>query len=503
MSFSRIFFYSCLFFLVGILLASFLNPLDSDWAIFLLFFIFVSGLILLIVFYRKPAAVIGFFLLPLVFGIFWEEKYEAEIFPICDIDECDIHYFNNLGRISFFGTVSEEPKEGIKNNKIVLETEKVSINEIDKKVEGKVLIILPLGIKANYGDKLEVEGMLKSPEKFSEDFDWSEYLRKERIYSTVYKPEIKLIPSGAGNVFIAKILSLKEKLKETAQFVPPPEGALFSAIVLGDQSRFSQKVNDDFSRSGLVHINSISGMHIIILFEIFFSLFLRFGFYRQGATVLTLIFLLFYIVMIGASPPAVRAGIMGGFLYLGFVFGRLNQSFRAIVFAATGMVFTNPLILTRDIGFQLSFLASLGIIYFLPIFKKWAKAENSKLKELILLTFAAQIFCLPILIFNFGQVSLLAPISNLLVVPLLPFLLSIGLLYLLFGTIVPFLAVSLSFVLWIFFGYVIKVTEVISSIPFSAIKLNLSWFVILVFYLILVWFIFRFYRAEICQEKVD
>lgn len=514
MSFSRLFFYSCLAFLIGVFVSSFLDFLSSDRGLFSFFFVLILALAVAVVFYKKETAVIGIFLLVFLFGIFWEEKFEGEVFPKCKISNgsevCDIHYFNNKDEVVFEGLILEEPGKGTRNSKIILESQKIeeidsnNSNNSNKIVRGKVLITLPLGAEFNYGDKLKVKGKLKTPESFAEDFNWSEYLRKDRIYSTIYNPEIEQISSDNGNKVFLEIFSLKEKLKRTADFLSPPSGALMSAIVLGDRSRFSKEVNDAFSRSGLVHINAISGMNIMILFEIFISFLIWLGFYRRSATIITLLFLIFYILLIGAPSSAVRAGIMGGFLYFGWALGRLNQSSRAIVFAASGMVIFNPLILARDVGFQLSFLASLGIIYLLPVFKRWAKADDSKFKELILLTFAAQIFCLPLLIFNFGQISILSPVSNLLVVPLLPVLTIIGFLYLILGTVFPLFAVPLSFVLWPLFFYVAKVAEIISSIPFSAIKFNIHWSLVLILYLIIIYSILKFSNRhkEICKEKV-
>lgn len=497
MSFSKIFFYSCIFFLGGVFAGSFLSL--SFPRSFLSVFIF--SLILLIIFYCyaeksdfknyiKGAAAFAICLLFFLFGSFWEEKFEAEIMP----GPNDIHYFNDKGEIVLNSIILQEIKKKAKSNQIIAEAEEIidsgdTLHSI--KVKGKILITLPRFAGFNYGDRIQIKGELKTPKNFTSDFNYKEYLRKEKIYSTMYDPEINLISSGNGNMFFAKIFSLKEKLKKTAKVLFPPEGAILSAITLGDKSRLSQSFKDKLARSGLSHITAISGMHIMVLFGIFIFILLWLGFWRWQATTLTVLILAFYILMIGAPPSAIRAGIMGGLLYFGWTLGRLNQSSRTIVFAATGMVFLNPLILTRDIGFQLSFLASLGIIYLFPIFEKWLRAEDSKAKQLIALTFAAQIFCFPILVFNFGQFSILAPISNLLAVPLLPFLLGGGFLYLILGTIFPFSALSLSFILQVPFAYLAGIVEFISSFSFSAVALNIHWIFILFFYAFLGWFIFR------------
>lgn len=485
MSFSRIFFYFCLSFLGGVFIASFCNPFSSVISFFALFFLLMVGFAISIIFYKKNIAVFGLCIFVLFFGIFWEEKFEAEIIPSPE----DIHFYNDKGKITFEGLILEEPKEKMKNTQIVAESERVIDDDDAKLVQGKVLITLPRGADFQYGDKIEISGKLQTPEKFVEDFDWPEYLRKDRIYSTMYNPEIKKMSSNNGNPLITNLLFLKAKLKNTAEVLLPPEGALLSSMTLNDESRTTENLKNKLSSAGLSHITAISGMHIVILFEIFIFLFLALGLWRWQATIFSILFLTFYILLIGAPVSAVRAVIMGGLLYVGMAFGRQVQSSRTIVFAATGMVIVNPLILTRDVGFQLSFLASLGLIYLLPILKaKWG-AEDSGLKNLICATLAAQIFCLPILIYNFGQIPILSPLANILVVPILSYLLVISFLFLILGAIFPVLALPLSFIVWFPYAFIVKILDLFSSIPFSTINFKAPILVVFLCYLLLFYFV--------------
>ena len=488
MTFSRLFFWFCAFFLAGVFIASFVNL-----CFYFYFTIFILGLILFFVFYKREASAFGICILVFLFGVFWEDKFEAKIFPedcvINSLESCDVHYFNGKSEVIFEGLILEEPKEKESSVQVIVSRQKILDSE--KSIRGKILLTLPPSSLLEYGDKIQAKGEIKAPKNFTKEFDYKEYLRKDEIYSVMYEPEIKLLSRKNGNQFFEKIFSFKEKLKDTAKIVPPPQGAILSAITLGDKTRFSQNFKDKLARAGLSHITAISGMHIMILFAIFLYFFIWLGFWRSQATILTLIILILYIFMIGAPPSAIRAGIMGGLLYLGLASGRLNQSSRAITFAATGMVVVNPLILTRDVGFQLSFLASLGIIYLMPFFKDLLKTKGSRFKELISLTFSAQIFCLPILIYNFGQFSILAPISNLLVVPLLPVFLGVGFLYLIFGAIFLKGALVLSFVAEIPFLYVSKVVDFISAIPFSAVEFNIHPVSIFIFYICLFILIYK------------
>jgi len=493
MSFSKSFFYLCLSFLGGILLASF-----SKIGVIFYLFTLILFLTIFAIFYKKEIVLFGFCCLIFCFGAFWEERFEKEIFPDqCTfspqdkaiLEICDIHFFNEKAEIIFEGTILEEVEKKSDNIQIVINSAQVTKENYKIPSKGKVLAILPIGSSFQYGDKLLVTGKLHWPSNFISGFNWREYLRKERIYSIVYYPKIKLISSVNGNLLLFQTFSFKRKLIQTAKTLPLPEGAILEGITLGEESSFSQSFKEKLSLSGLSHITAVSGMNITILFGIFFFGLIFLDLWRKEATVLTLLILIFYILLVGAPPSAIRAGIMGIFLYLGYAFGRLIKTSRLIVLTAALMTVQNPLILTRDVGFQLSFLAFLGLVYLTPLLEKVMRAENSLVKKSISQTLAAQIFCFPLLIFNFGKLSLVAPLSNILVLPLIPFLTIGGFLFLILGTLIPPLA-NLSFILYPPLKWISTVTEITSSLPFSAISLKLSWFFLLLAYFLILVFVF-------------
>lgn len=448
MSFSRRFFYYSLAFIAGVIIASY-----SDVNIFFYFGFLILGILIFCVFYqKKEVAILGLCFLFLVFGMFWEEKFEAKSIPS---GPKNIHYFNNKGEITFKGTVYGEPERKTDKQKLKLKVNSVFIDNKEISSEGNVLLSMPIYPEYFYGDEILVKGKLLTPKEFP-DFNYKNYLEKDFIYSVVYSPEIKVLSKNNGNRFFAKILKFKDEFIEVAQAVPPPEGALLEGMTLGETRRFSTDFQDELSKSGLSHIVAISGMNIIILFEIFLTIFLFFGLWRKQATFLIIIILGFYILFIGLPASAVRAYIMGIFLYLAKAIGRQSTSSRSIVFAGTAMIFQNPLIVARDVGFQLSFLASLGLIYVFPILKEKfsKKTQDSKIKDLILTTLAAQSLCFPLIVFNFGNIPVLSPISNILVVPFSPYLLAIGFIYLLLGFLLPILILPLSFIVEISFSWI-------------------------------------------------
>ena len=279
-----------------------------------------------------------------------------------------------------------------------------------------------------------------------EDFNYKNYLAKDGIYSVVYYPEVEVLETKKGNFIYQTIFKFKNKIKQSIeQIMPFPEISILEAITLGNKQMLSDELKETLNITGTRHIVAISGMHIVILSEILLFLLIGLGLWRQQAVYFALGILILFIIMVGAPTSAIRAGVMGGILLIAQSIGRLSDSGRIVVFAAAMMLIFNPLLLRYDVGFQLSFLAVLGIIYLKPIFDNWIERINKKEQlngfiQIITMTLAAQVATLPILVYNFGRISFISPIANVLIVPALPYVMGLGLFFNLSATIWPFLA---------------------------------------------------------------
>jgi len=155
--------------------------------------------------------------------------------------------------------------------------------------------------------------------------------------------------------------------------------------------------------------------------------------------------------------------------------------------------------LAKDIGFQLSFLAVLGIISFTPFLSHvFTKVPNSwHLREILFMTVAAQIFTLPILIYNFGQVSLVSVFTNILIVPILPFLIAFGFIFLVIGTIFPFLSFLSSLPVSILLHYMTMIIGLFSELPFAALVIqNLNPLWLLPLYSLLGFVLWKFRKQQ-------
>jgi len=219
------------------------------------------------------------------------------------------------------------------------------------------------------------------------------------------------------------------------------------------------------------------------------SLLLALGFWRGQAFYFSIIIIFLFIAMTGFQASSVRAGIMGGLFLLGQKVGRKSVSSRGIVMAAGIMLVINPLLLLNDVGFQLSFLAAIGIIYLSSIFRRWLKFIPKKLirlKEIIAMTFAAQIFTLPILVYNFGRISLVAPLTNVLILPFIYWIMIFGFIFGLAGMFWQSLGMFLSLPCWFLLTYLTKIVDFFSRGEWAAKTFeNVHWLWLIISYLIL------------------
>ena len=462
---SLIFLYFCLSFIGGIFIDSFIAIGQLLWLVFLIFVIS-----LITVFWRyKKLAVLSFCLLFLVLGIWRHHQVLANIPQIQEQS------------INFVGTVSAEPDVRENHTKLTL---------------GEILVTTSKYPEYQHGDKLKVSGKLVIPQEF-EDFNYKDYLIKNGIYSVMYYPQIELLGENEGglvSIIYGWILTVKDKLRVSIyQNLSPPQSSILGAMVLGDKSRLSDDLKEKLNITGLRHITAISGMHITILSVVLMQFLLGLGLWRRQAFYITLAFLILFIIMVGLPASAVRAGIMGGAFLLAKNLGRPSSASRLVVFAAAAMLAVNPLLLKLDVGFQLSFLAVLGIIYLSPILEKFFRKvpDIIQLRSILAMTLSAQVFTLPILIYNFGYVSLIAPLVNILIIPLLPFIMILGFLAGIAGMIFQPLGWIMSWPAWALLTYLTKVVDWFSQIPLAFITLEISWVWLIAAYLILGCFTWR------------
>ncbi|OGZ63153.1 MAG: hypothetical protein A3C58_01780 [Candidatus Staskawiczbacteria bacterium RIFCSPHIGHO2_02_FULL_34_10] len=519
---SKALFCLCIFFIIGIFISSIIRiPQIYIWGI-----LFLGVLIMIILFVipdnRRPSImgkhqnnifIFYFCILFLILGIMRVQISEFNIL------NDKLSQLNDAPeKVTLTGQIIAEPDIRDTLSKIKIRTESLKIEDAYHKSDGRqiygmrpgsiILVTLQRYPEYQYLDTVKITGKLKTPAVF-EDFDYKSYLMKDGIYSVMDFPKIELISQkhdyNAGSFLYEKILFLKDKLIDSINMnFSPPNSDILKGVVFGNDKSMSKDLKDKFSKTGLSHITAVSGSNIVIVISIITAFLLALRLWRQQASILAIFFIWIYIVLIGFPVSGVRAAIMGSLVLLAGVLGRQNTSSRILFLTASIMLLQNPLLLFYDISFQLSFLASMGIIYLKPLidiflgFNKKTE-ESSELKkkfkllfDIISVTLAAQIFTLPIIVYNFGTLSLISPITNILVLPIIPLLTILGFLVSIFGVFSNILGFIFSLPCIALLTYVIKVLEVFSQ-PWAVKTFkNISWIWLVIYYFvlaILIWYL--------------
>jgi competence protein ComEC len=344
-------------------------------------------------------------------------------------------------------------------------------------VHGKLLANVAASGGWRYGDRVRLEGYLVTPFE-TEDFSYQDVLARQEIYSTMNVIEINRIGSGAGDPIRAAIYSLRERSKHLIyRLWPDPEASLLAGILLGDEAGISEAVLQAFKDTGTSHVIAISGFNITILAGLFSTLFGRvLGRKRRFlAAALSGIMIALYTVLVGAQAAVVRAALMGGLALFARQLGSRQDGLNSLGLVAALMALANPNVLW-EAGFQLSFMATLGLVlYAEPFSRAFVRAASRRLPEetalrlagpvgeYILFTLAAQLMTLPVMAYSFQRLSLSALLANPLILPAQPAVMILGGLALLAGLILQPVGQLLAYAAWPFVAYTIRVVDLLAG----------------------------------------
>lgn len=272
-----------------------------------------------------------------------------------------------------------------------------------------------------------------------------------------------------------------------------PKSEILHAMLLGDTGKIPWETKIALNRSGLRHITAISGMHIATIYILLSLFFVGIGFWRQHALGLATVIMILYILLIGAPPSAVRALIMGIFVVIAEILGRPGNSTRFLMFAAGIMTLLDPQIVWT-IGFQLSFSAVFGIIHISPIIKEKLSRFPDKfgVQTLIAVSLSAQLSVFPLLLYYFGETSVVGVLTNIIIVPLLPLLLISSSIAVFAGILNPLLGFIFSLPANILLTILVFFIDISSAQSFATVTSpEFPIFLIISYYLILLLIVFH------------
>jgi competence protein ComEC len=476
MSKSRIFFIVLVVFIAGVFMRSFF---DIDKKYFFLLLIF--SLIVLFVFYKNRFAVLSAFLVcSFVFGLWLTDS--------------------EIGKTNKLIHVGRTFQENVVVQKVSHST--FGQNVIVKLADREILVLLQTSQypEYNYGDLLEINCTAKSIENKDNNFDYRMYMAKEGVLYQCDKSKVKKIGENSGSWIYAKIISTRASFEEKInKVIPMPEGALASGLLFGGNSGLSKEIQNDFSRTGMTHIVAVSGYNVTIIAEYLILLGIALGLWRKQAIWFAIFGVILFVIMAGLPASAVRAGVMSGVLLWAMKNGRLASAENAIIFAGALMLAFNPLLLRWDVGFQLSFLATLGIVATSSFWEKSFIKKNRALgiSEVIVLSLSAQIFVLPIIAYNFHISSLVSLLANVFILPMIPISMLLVFLVTMAGFIFGPLSAVLAWLAFVLLAYEIRLIHILAQLPWASVEIEKveEWWVFL-YYCILIMVIYLLKKRE-------
>ncbi|OGG86477.1 hypothetical protein A3B87_00415 [Candidatus Kuenenbacteria bacterium RIFCSPHIGHO2_02_FULL_39_13] len=483
---SQLFALSCLAFIGGIILS---QLIQLPWDNFYNFVAAISLLILIVTLWIKKNFGLT---VPILFGTvflllgIWRFGLSQPI-----IDKNHIANYHNQ-TIKLTGRVVDEPD-------IRLTRRKLTIGRIKAEgigfLKGRILVNAPNYPEYNYGDLLQVKCELTAG-GIIEDFDYGKFLNAKNIYAVCHQPENILLINN--NLTISqeirqRILAVKYKYKQIVDHaVPYPQSEILASLVLGLRRGIPENILNNFRQTGLSHIIAVSGLNVSIITLLLMNGFIAIGFRRRYAFAAATISLIIFLIMIGFQASSIRAGIMGFAALLAMQVGRLKNGINLLLLAAFILLLINPKLLLGDVGFQLSFLAMLGIMYLgQPIEKFLERIRVPKFFEIrssLMMTLSAQAMVLPLIVYYFGNLSVIAPVANALILPLLPLITISGFGLGIVGFIILPLAHFIGYIIAILIGWIMMVTSLGARLPYGSFNLEKIDFVwIALIYILIGW----------------
>lgn len=423
-------FFVLLAFVVGVAIHSFIDvPLSAGGLILVSGASFLVGVLLL----PKRVAWTLFIFAALLFGL-W--RYSVS-FPVTAQSIA-----SNAGQsVRVTGTIVDDVTLKPSSQQVTLGALEVN----DEAATNKLLATLPRYPELHYGETISFVCVIETPQPFS-GFAYDRYLLRVGIVAVCDSSKAPAVVSDqGGNVVQRGLFALRHDAEHLLQVaLPEPAASLAAGLILGVQ-QLPTSVADDFRKIGTSHIVAASGYNVSVVLAMLLGA-LSYFMKRQRAFWLLLAGIVAYVCVAGAGAAVVRAGIMGAITIIAMHSGRKSSVRNLLALSAAVMLLGNPRLLRDDVGFQLSMLATIGLVILSPwVTKKLSFLPKAfQIRESLAATLCATIFTFPILLINFHQFSLLSPIANLLILPFVPY-----------AMLLSFLAAILAFIrpeLGILFG---------------------------------------------------
>ncbi|RFT16245.1 MAG: Late competence protein ComEC, DNA transport [Candidatus Saccharicenans subterraneus] len=412
-------------------------------------------------------------------------------FGLCSL-EYSRHQNNELrqlrveGYLDFKGRVLRSPERRADRDILIIKVEEVRVSGVEKRIKGHLRLTVahsstsqePLELLA--GDRVEFSATLSPEDTFRNFFPdfMPRYLRSQRIQARAFAKSPLLIkkinqknhtPAGFFSGLRRKLQKGIEKdFPGPDRFTLAAEGAVLEALLLGADGRLDPETDRQFQKTGLYHLLAISGAHVAVVSLLFYSFLGLFITRKRTIQLILLAVLIFYAFLVEGQPSVFRAVIMTSLFLLGKLISADTNLLNTLALSALVLLVINPFSL-EDVGFQLTFLATLSLVlFFKPIFKVLPKLPF-RVSEMTAMSLAAVAGTMPVIISNFNRVTFASLILNLPAAPLMGLIMAVGYIYLAVNLMLPAAGHLLSFVLKYlirFFSWVAAWLEPFNSLSY-------------------------------------
>ncbi|HZR98512.1 MAG TPA: ComEC/Rec2 family competence protein [Chloroflexota bacterium] len=331
--------------------------------------------------------------------------------------------------------------------------------------DGIVLLRLPRTAPYDYGDALEARGTLRAPP--SRESGYGAALWRQGVRGAMDYPAVRTLPDAGRPQPQAALHALRRWLEAgIAAALPEPHAGLLVGVLLGGSATLPDTFRQDMRTVGLTHVVAVSGFNVTIVAAVLAALAGRRAGWPLAAAGVVL-----YTILVGAPPSATRAALMALLALAAEAAGRPRDGLTALALAAALQAAWDPLLL-GDLGFQLSVLATAGLIVLAPLIQGWLRRLPAWAAEGLAATLAAELFVLPLQLTTFHYLSLVAPLANLLVVPLLPPLMALGLGVALVGAVAPGVAPLVSLPVWAYLELIVRAVQALAALPGARLEVG-------------------------------
>ncbi|OGJ85202.1 hypothetical protein A2529_01930 [Candidatus Peribacteria bacterium RIFOXYD2_FULL_58_15] len=373
--------------------------------------------------------------------------------------------------VTLRGTIADEPDRRAMETRYTLAADSITFaSGLTRTVEGNVLVTDESGWpQLQYGDMLEVRGTLMRPGRI-EGFRYDHYLSRFGIYAVMDRAGVQYLSGGRGSRVFSLLYAIKERFElQITRLFHEPHASFLMGLLTGSRRGIPETLQQAFQTTGLTHLIAISGYNITIILTILgallFPLPRRIRFLMIAAGICT------FTLFVGAGASVVRAAIMGILGLLAVHADRKPHARLLILWTAFFMLIWNPKYLWYDAGFQLSFLATIGLTELSPLitrYMKWIPAAFG-IRESLVMTLAAQIATAPLILFVFGRLSLIAPLANILAAPAVPVAMLFGFLATVFSFASLPLGQIFTLIGWLPLQWIISVAQALERLPFASV----------------------------------